>query len=199
MKSYDLLRPTHIAKNVEAITPLSLERNGLGINAIKAVAFDVDGTLMGHHETNVEHDVYRTLSDLAQASYKLYIISNAYGDRVDELKDMFEYNGVGARVVTPQHVAPVGDNPKKYRKPNTAMIEDVAADAGGSVVMVGDQLLKDVLSANRANMPSVLVPRRGDGDDPRVKYLQRPVEAVARKHLDLPRTQREYPVTLKTV
>ncbi|MBH1980514.1 HAD-IIIA family hydrolase [Candidatus Saccharibacteria bacterium] len=199
MKSLDELRPTHIVKGVEGITPSSLDRNGLGTSAIKAIAFDVDGTLMGHHEINVEHDVYRALNDLAEASYKLYIISNAYGDRVDELKDMFEYNGVKARVVTPQYVTPAGESPKKYRKPHTAMIEDVAANAGGSVLMVGDQMIKDVLSANRADMPSVLVPRRGDGDDPRVKYLQRPLEAAARKHFGLPRTQEEYPVDLKTV
>ena len=196
MKSLDLLRPTHIAKNVEGITPDALQQAGLGKHAIEAVAFDVDGTLMAHHETIVRHDVYNALRGLAEASYKLFIISNAYGDRVHELKEMFEYRGVEAKVLTPEYVTPHGENPKRYRKPGTAMIERAARDAGGDVLMVGDQMAKDVLSANRAGMPSVLVPRRGDGDDPRVKYMQRPLEALARRQLDLPGAADEYPTEL---
>lgn len=199
MKSLDSLRPTHISRSVEGITPSTLERSGLSTSAISAVAFDVDGTLMKHHETNVEHDVYKTLRGLAEASYKLYIISNAYGERVDELKAMFEYEGVHARVITPECVTPSDENPKRYRKPATAMIEEAAHDAGGNVLMVGDQMAKDILSANRADMPSVLVPRRGDGDDPRVKYLQRPLEALARKRLGLPGQPDEYPTSLTAV
>jgi HAD superfamily hydrolase (TIGR01662 family) len=197
MKSFDQLRPTHIAKTVEGITPELLSESGLGLDRIGAIAFDVDGTLMAHHETRVEHSVYKTLRGLADASYSLYIISNAYGDRVDELRSMFEYDGVEAKVITPEYVTPRGESTGKYRKPSSAMLKRVSYETDGDVLMVGDQMVKDVWSANRADMPSVLVPRRGDGDDPRVKYLQRPLETAARIYLDLPRTADEYPDTLK--
>lgn len=44
--------------------------------------------------------------------------------------------------------------------------------------MVGDQLLKDGLSARLAGAHSVLMPRRGKRDHPAVRYLQRPIEAI---------------------
>lgn len=199
MNSMNMLRPTHIVKTVEGITPESLDENGLGLDRVGALAFDVDGTLMSHHETYVEHSVYKTLRGLADASYKLFIISNAYGERVDELRALFEYNGVGLKVISPEYVTPYGDNPKRYRKPKAIMLEAAVEESESVVAMVGDQMLKDVQSANRAGMPSILVPRRGDGDDPRVKYLQRPLELVARKQLALPNANDDYPDTLRIV
>lgn len=52
---------------------------------------------------------------------------------------------------------------------------------------IGDQLLKDIWGANRAGYAgSVLVAPYGEGDDPAVKYLQRPFEATVRPFVGLP-------------
>jgi uncharacterized protein len=189
------LKPTYTVRNVEGITPESLWENSL--DNISAIAFDVDGTLMPHHETYVKPVVYNTLKRLYQADLNLLIISNAYDERANELYDMFGMNLLNMDIITPALVTPTGEKPTSFRKPNPAMLEYASNLVKGEVLMVGDQLFKDVLSANRAGMPSVLVPRRGDGDDPRVKYLQRPAEAAVRKLHGLPMIDEEYPETLR--
>lgn len=189
------LRPTHVVRSVEGITPESLWENNL--DDIDAIAFDVDGTLMSHHETFVKPVVYQTLKALYVAGHRLFIISNAYGERVTELHDMFGNNGLDMGIVTPYDVTPMNEPTGRYRKPSPVMLEKVSDKVGGEVLMVGDQMIKDVLSANRAGMPSVLLPRRGTGDDLRVKYLQRPIEVAVRKGLGLPLREKAYPETLR--
>lgn len=192
----DNLKPTHIVRRVEGITPESLWENSL--DNVQGIAFDVDGTLMSHHETFVKPAVYETLKQLYISGQRLIIISNAYGDRVNELHDMFGSNSLNmVDIITPELITPPGESITAYRKPNPAMLQYASQLVKGNVLMVGDQMVKDVLSANRAHMPSVLMPRRGSGDDPRVKYLQRPLETLARRHLDLPVTSDEYPEILR--
>jgi predicted HAD superfamily phosphohydrolase YqeG len=53
------------------------------------------------------------------------------------------------------------------------------------VLMVGDQIAKDVVSANRAGAKSLLLPRRGKGDDLKVRIFQRPPEALVRMALGI--------------
>ena len=65
--------------------------------------------------------------------------------------------------------------------------------------MVGDQLFKDVLSARRAGVRALLVPRLGPSDHNGVRYLQRPVERVLRPLLGLPAGKRSWPHTLTPV
>lgn len=177
------LRPTFIAQNVELLTPAVAHQY-----ALDAIAFDVDGTLSDYRAPEIEPTVYETLSALGEAGVKLFIVSNAYNERVGELADIYSAVIPNDHIITPASVAPEGAPLGSYRKPSPAMLRHVielAEVAPSHTLMVGDQLFKDIISANRANAQSLLVPRRGAGDHRGVR-LQRIPEMAVRAGLDLP-------------
>ncbi len=177
------LRPTFVARGVEALTPISVVECD-----IRSIALDVDGTLSDYHSAEVEPSVSDTLSELGHAGLTLFIISNAYGHRVEQLAEIYGEVVPEANIITPELVAPEGENLSSYRKPNPAMLLYASKMSGinpEQTLMVGDQLFKDVLSANRAGAKSLLVPRRGTNDHPGVR-LQRAPEMLARATLGLP-------------
>lgn len=75
---------------------------------------------------------------------------------------------------------------KKPFKPVFKIMSEVMSIPPQNLCYVGDQLLKDVFGANRSGFGgSILVSPYGKGDDPRVKYLQRPLEALIRPVIGL--------------
>lgn len=172
----DLLRPTFTAPRVEVLP----NREDI-LDGIQLIAFDVDGTLTEHHGLPGVQ-VQRALSELGERDLNMCILSNAYGKRAESLKRIFG-DPFDMPVFTPKSVAAPGERPSKHRKPSPAMILRAAETHGVSlsgVLMVGDQIAKDVVSANRAGAKSLLLPRRGKGDDIKVRILQRPPEAIVR-------------------
>lgn len=191
-------KPDFIAPNIEAIKP-ELFEDGMPLSGVGALAYDVDGTLTSYHATTVEHEVYLALKAQAEIGLKLYVISNAYGDkRLRELHDMYEMNGLGMKIFTPEDVAGRA-LAKRNRKPKPYMLNIVQAETDGLVAMVGDQLSKDVLSATRAGALSVQVPRRGEGDDWRVRTFQRPFELGVRAIHGMPIRSTSYGQELRAV
>ena len=177
----NILMPTYAARSVE-----SLGGNPECLGGIDLVAFDVDGTLTEHHG-RPDDRIADLLTGLGDAGLKLCVISNAYGERVEELHDILG-SPFNMSIITPALVAPEYQRASRYRKPSPAMLLHAAQTHGvptSRVLMVGDQILKDIASANRARAKSMLVPKRGDRDDPKVRVLQRPLEAVLRHTLGI--------------
>jgi HAD superfamily phosphatase (TIGR01668 family) len=155
---------------------------------IKAVTFDLDKTLTGQHELIVPDEHVEALARLNEADLLLGIISNAPDlfrtTRARTIaSDISERIGADIKVVTSYMV----DGEKKpYRTPYDRMSKELMVP-NGKICYVGDQLFKDILGATNAGYAgSVLVQPYGGGDDPRVKYLQRPIEALVRPMLGLP-------------
>lgn len=177
----EILRPTYIASSVEVL-PGSPEI----FEGVDLVMYDVDGTLADYHQ-GPDIGVASTLRQVADLGLSQCIGSNAYGHRVEELREIFG-DPFDMPVFTPASVTPAGMRVKDYRKPNEEMILHAARLHGvdrSAVLMVGDQLFKDVLSARRAGSKSLLVPRRGHGDHIGVRILQRPSEAIVRLALGI--------------
>lgn len=171
------LRPDFIAPSVLHVTPDFLSEQG-----IKTLSTDVDGFLMSHHGSELPEEVRRHLQAVSDSGVNIVFSSNAYGERVDELHTIAATIDDTVRVVTPAMAAPLDVSPKKYRKPNPAVILKAAGITGvhpSEILHGGDQGMKDVLAANRAGAKSLLVPKYGEGGDWRVEILQRPLEAAA--------------------
>ncbi|MDR0591617.1 MAG: HAD-IIIA family hydrolase [Candidatus Nomurabacteria bacterium] len=177
------LMPDVVVKEVERLSPQWFKSVG-----VRAVAFDVDGTLMNYHEHKVEPEITRYLESLRTAGLKLFIVSNAYFGRAKELEQLF--GCFGATVLTPGGVY-TGERFESKNlgsKPKPSMLREAAQLAklksGEKIAMVGDQMFKDVLSANKLDVAvSVLVARRGKGDFIGIKLLQRPLETLIRTFL----------------
>lgn len=179
-----------------------------------AVCFDIDGTVTDFHEPEVPRDARDRLQTFADAGLLTFIVSNCSGRRVTEVHRLFDDLVTG--VVTPfDCLGPEDDDDtgRSHRKPAPDMLLAVAARSWvtdpvtgrertprpSEMLMVGDQIFKDVLAAKQAGAPSVLVPRLGTRDHLGVRLLQRPAEAVVRAALRLPVRARDWPDRLTPV
>lgn len=191
------VRPTHLAPDVEAITPETLRQHGL--EKIKYILWDFGGTLAQHDATGLEPSVVAALKKLEAAGIKNIIHSNAYKSRVENLHRLVRDDTGISMALTPVDVAKDGRNPKWYAKPSPAMLLEFKRSdrtiRAHEILIVGDQMTKDVLAANRSGVSSVLVLRRGKGDDWRILLFQRPVERILYGLLRLPKM----PTTLSRI
>jgi predicted HAD superfamily phosphohydrolase YqeG len=161
-----------------AVTPDMLAQIG-----VKTLSLDVDGSIMSHHAAEIPAEILEHLRAIGQSGIRIAFSSNAYNGRVAELEEIATTINPEVAVVTPSSVSPnlEEESVKRYRKPNPAMIFEVARHTGTEVEEVlhgGDQAFKDVLAANRAGAKSLLIPKYGVGGDWRVEYLQRPLEGA---------------------
>lgn len=180
----------------------------------RAVCMDIDGTITDYHASCVGQLAKERIRKFSDAGFLTFIISNCYSARVKEVHDLFD--GLVNVVVTPLECldpSNARDAPRKHRKPNPDMFYAAAAKQyvkdpltgldrpirTSEMLMIGDQIFKDVLSARRAGALSVLLPRLGKHDHPGVRIFQRPVEFVLRAALKLPLRSGDWPTRLARV
>lgn len=162
------LRPVFVVDAVVNLTPEDIGRHAPGI---RAVLLDIDGTITDHHAPTVPESAARRLAGYTEAGLATFIISNCHDERVDEVHRLFGPLVTG--VITPVDAvdpADPRDRPRRHIKPAPDMLLAVVerhqvTDPDGSrrpltareMLMVGDQMIKDVLAARRAGASSVLV------------------------------------------
>ncbi len=185
------LRPSTFLGSVAEINYFRLLRVFPGLDG---VMFDLDKTLVGQYEEEVPEEHMEALILISGLGLRLGIISNAGSEdrtqRVRQVaKDIERAVGDDVPVVTSYMV---GGKVKPFRPVFDAMASKVGIK-NSRLCYVGDQLLKDVLGANRAGYGgSILVAPYGSGDDPGVRYLQRPIEAAIRRSMGLPLFYRNF-------
>ncbi len=173
------LKPSFHLRDIAALDPEFVESKG-----IAALLWDVDGTLMPHHDMGVATEFQATLKQL-EIRVPQAILSNCGEDRFHELGQIFPElpvlkayktadgrvvlrvlkrgveqwsEGSGARRLTIER--PAGAL-VPLKKPSAELIE-FALDQLGSpprerVYMVGDQYFTDIAGANLAGIGSIKV------------------------------------------
>jgi predicted HAD superfamily phosphohydrolase YqeG len=156
----------------------ALDRRFVDEHAVAALLWDVDGTLMAYHATQVAAELRPTLEALARDGVPQAILSNCGEDRFLELGTIFPELPIlkayttetGSTVLRSLRGGeerwmpaprPAGAL-RPCRKPSAALV-DFAIDRLGSpprdrVFMVGDQYFTDIAGANLAGIRSVKVP-----------------------------------------
>jgi len=175
------LRPTHHLPDVRAI-----DERFLSDHAVEALLWDVDGTLMAHHNMSVADSFQSTLARLAERSdVKQVVLSNCGESRFTELGRIFPEIPVlkayqkasGDTVVRSLHQGrevwsdgreggmqerPDKEQLRPLKKPSAELIEFALSHAGSPsrehVFMVGDQYFTDIAGANLAGIKSIKVP-----------------------------------------
>lgn len=205
------LTPDFVVRSFLDITPEDVRE--LSPRSL-AVCVDIDGTVTDFHATAVPQEAQERLHSFNEAGLLTFIVSNCSGRRVDEVHRLFDDLVTG--VVTPYDcLGPedTDDTGRSHRKPAPDMLLAVAArhwvtdPATGrertprpsEMLMVGDQLFKDILAAKQAGAPSALVPRLGTRDHLGVRVLQRPIETAVRAVLRLPLRAADWPRRLTRV
>lgn len=120
------------------ITPEQLKKHG-----IKAVLTDLDNTLIAWNNPDGTKELREWLVAMQQAQIPVIVVSNNNDARV-------------ARAVAPFALAYIPRALKPFTKGIKQACQVVAIDKA-DVVMVGDQIMTDILGANRAGIKSILV------------------------------------------
>ena len=192
-----ITKPNYIIDGVTSLSPEDCQRYG-----IRAIGFDVDGTLTDYLESMAEAEQY-ALTKLGHAGLELFIISNAYNERAVELTQIFGDYMSADHIITPKACVDPNDpqdTPDNHSKPKPDMIlhalaqlpEDFRPD---QFLMVGDQLFKDPVAGHHAGVQTALVSQLGTHDHPSVA-VQRATERTALQQLGLPYLRDEYPTRL---
>lgn len=121
-----------------------IEPSGLVGLGIRAVLLDVDNTLVGWQREDVPEGVLQWVAALKAAGLRLYLVSNTRFPR--------RLGRLAARLDVPYV--------RKAAKPRSAGFLEALSDlqvSPSEAVMVGDQILTDILGGNRVGMRTILV------------------------------------------
>jgi predicted HAD superfamily phosphohydrolase YqeG len=182
----------------------SIDESFLAQHRVEALIWDVDGTLMAHHNMAVAEEFQSTLKGIDRRSdVRQIILSNCGETRFGELGRIFPevpvlkayLTGTGSTVLRTlaggrerwtdgqgSEVPRPAEELRPLKKPSAELV-DFAVRAAGSpprdrVFMVGDQYFTDIAGANLAGIRSIKVPTLGRGSFPlAIRSFQR-VESV---------------------
>ena len=161
--------PDFVAASVRGVTPDAVRRLS---PATKALCFDIDGTITDYHAPTIDPADADHLRSFRDAGFATYVISNCYGERAEHVHRLFA--PLVTAVFTPGDCVEAGrpgDTARRHAKPAPDMVLAAASGRGGSaerlrgdeVLVVGDQLLKDVAAARAAAAAAGRARRRGRG------------------------------------
>lgn len=131
-------KPTWMVRSIYSITPEQLEKNN-----VKAVLTDLDNTLIAWNNPEATEESIQWIEMMKEADIPVIILSNNSDERVKEIADFLGLDYV-PRSLKPSRRA-FRLTQEKLRMP----AEDL--------LMVGDQVITDILGSNRFGIRSVLV------------------------------------------
>lgn len=160
----EIFRPDIYAKSVFDINYDNLKKKH-----IKCILFDLDNTLVPVNTKKPDKRIKDFINDLKEKGFKVIILSNSKKEKVVNFRNSLEVDA-SAFSLKPRK--------KKYIKiMNTFNYkpEEIAA--------VGDQLLTDVLGANRVGIISILVNPVSKKDE-FITLFNRSIERIVYKALE---------------
>lgn len=131
-------KPTWMVNSIYSITPAQLEENN-----IKAVLTDLDNTLIAWNNPGATEESILWIENMKKAGIPVIILSNNSGQRV---KVVAEHLGLD---YIPRSLKPSRRGFRLAQKKLGLPKEQI--------VMVGDQIMTDVLAANRFGVRNILV------------------------------------------
>jgi hypothetical protein len=135
----DLCRPDERVKRISEIDLARLKSEGF-----EALMLDLDNTLCPWQSREVPDDVRQWLEQAKSLGMRVCIVSNTHNPR--RLRQIAEELGV-----------PSLDRALKPRQRGFARAAEMVGSCPEHAVVVGDQILTDILGGNRAGMRTILV------------------------------------------
>lgn len=134
----EIFKPTWMVSRAYEISPADLQRHG-----IRAVFSDLDNTLIAWNNPNGTPELRAWLQELRAANIPLIVVSNNSRERIGKAVAKLDLPYV-ARSLKPLSFGITRARKKLDLQPS-------------EVVMVGDQLMTDIIAANNAQVRSILV------------------------------------------
>ncbi|MDR0846871.1 MAG: YqeG family HAD IIIA-type phosphatase [Lactobacillales bacterium] len=136
-----IFKPTYLLNKVTDIKPARLKELG-----IKAILADVDNTLVAWHDPYGSPEILEWIRDIYASGLEIILVSNNTTKRVAKVSEQLGVDGV-AWSLKP---LPRGVNKALKRLGAKGVTKK-------EVIMIGDQMLTDILSANLLGVDTVLV------------------------------------------
>lgn len=135
---YNLLCPQIIVKTLYDIEINTLEQKG-----IRGIIFDLDNTIIPWDSPDMSPDIIQWLNDLLAQGFKICLVSNNMGNRVQAIAAIF-----GVPFVS-----------RAYKPAKSGFRQAMATMelTDKQVAVVGDQLFTDVLGGNRLGLYTIWV------------------------------------------
>ncbi len=131
-------KPTWMVESIYSITPEQLKKH-----KIKAVLTDLDNTLIAWDNPKASDEAVQWIDMMNLANVPVVILSNNSGARVKEVADYLNVEYI------PRSMKP---SRRAFR-----LAQEKLQLPPDDLLMVGDQVITDVLGSNRAGVRSVLV------------------------------------------
>lgn len=131
-------KPTWMVQSIYSITVEQLRAHG-----IKAVLIDLDDTLIAWNQPEATKESLKWIQEMKRAGMPVMILSNNSGDRIKKVAEILEVGYI------PRSMKPTVRAFKIAEKRLELSADDM--------VMIGDQLMTDILGANRYQLRSILV------------------------------------------
>ncbi|GKV66754.1 MULTISPECIES: YqeG family HAD IIIA-type phosphatase [unclassified Sporosarcina] len=143
--------PSAYVKSVLHIKPEQLVENG-----IKGIITDLDNTLVEWDRAEATEDIMAWFDEMHKAGLQITVVSNNHIERVSHFCD-------------PLGIPYICEARKPLKKSFRQAIGTLGLPKE-QIVMIGDQLLTDVLGANRAGLSVILVVPVASSDAPITKF-----------------------------
>lgn len=146
-----------------------IDYDKLAEDGIKCILFDLDNTCVPYKDREPNKKLVDLFEMLKDMGFKLIIFSNATKKRIKPFKDKLNVDAL-ARAEKP--------NKKNFLKIIKLFKYDLS-----EVVIIGDQLYKDILGGNKVGIKTILVNPMSKDDMFFTKLIFRPLESIKYKKL----------------
>lgn len=161
------ITPTWTINSIYSIKGLDLLTRGY-----RAVIVDLDNTLIAWNQWEHTHEMEEWIKDLRQAGVKVYLLSNNNHNRV-------------AKVAEPLEVPFTAGALKPFKKNFKLAVDNLVTD-NEHIVVIGDQVMTDVIGANRFGLDVILVKPIAQNDNI-YTWINRNLEKIALKIVGIDR------------
>lgn len=131
-------------------------------DGIKCILFDLDNTCVPYRDTVPNKRLIELFENLKDMDFKIIIFSNATKKRIAPFKKMLNVDCLAMA--------------KKPRKNNFLKILKIFSYNLSDVVIIGDQLYRDILGGNRVGIKTILVNPMSKDDMFITRLIYRPLE-----------------------
>lgn len=111
----------------------------------RIILFDLDNTLISYYESVPSKELIDLSNNLLNMGFKVYVLTNNHGSRIETFMKNFPGTSYGSHALKPYAF--------KIRK----ILKRFNVTNYDEIIMIGDQLVTDILCANRLKVDSVLL------------------------------------------
>lgn len=147
----NIFKPTYMVESIYNITPEELKKRGK-----KVVFADLDNTLIAWNHPHATQELRSWLKELDENGIEVIVLSNNNRSRVEKAVSDLEVTHIPAAF--------------KPRRKGFQKAFETVNHKKENIIMIGDQVITDIIGANRFKIDSVLVKPILDSDAWNTKF-----------------------------